>query len=1485
MLHVSDNIIGMECEPGSNRNMLQYSVLRIRVKVREHQPSHRDGYRVVIRTNLNQGDRIRRQIIDLVEKGQSYSTDYFDIPTRYDAIKDDYFVDVLLSEVGFFEYKARAESTRRDQPWSKWADGPNIGISVTPLAYGKNNSIYCAFIRQFSGEKDHASLIKPLLEDSIKRLEEHGACVLPPGGNFEQFKECLPFIIEKLGMKIIHLLPINPVPTAYGRMGMYGSPYATTDYFGIDPTYGTFSRYKTIEDQFIDVTSTIHGMGAKVFLDMVINHTGWPSSLLFTHRKWFKTREDKMLVSPGAWGVVWGDLVELDYKYKDLWQYMANVFLAWCERGIDGFRLDAGYMIPLQVWQYIISKVRQEFPNAMFLLEGLGGPWETTEQLLTEGQMNWAYSELFQNYSQRELMDYLSYAQHVSRGKGALVHYAETHDNDRLAKKGDIYALMRLHLCAFTSFTGSWGFTNGVEWLATEKIDVHRNSGLNWGNPDNLVEEIAQINRIIDENPAFWMNDNLEIIKTDNQDILAFIRRNADQSNVLLCLINLNTAESRGVELALDKFGFQTLYHGPVKLHDLLEDSEYIMAESMHVTEKLDPGECVLYRLEGQNTPSVATVPALYDCDFNAIALIYQILLSRFSPHEVGGIDQEKLLREVKDFRRFIALVNTVSLEFLTHNDIGKAMAKVDADLIDRYSAVWTFRESSKEFILSGDKWLVTYTYTPCTAYLKERTRSNRAESIQRHDGLGYETFFAPQSENQHLELSFSWMIMRGKMMQREKHEDAYPVLSVPSGKKIVRGRKVYPIKLAKRQLQANYPTVLLTNGLGAHCQASAMPGKVTSKYDALLVTSLDKADPTNRTALVKTLLESVQLGQKYFSLDESFLVNFTRYPHPVWEFHYDDGEYYARIERTLIMAWGEETVYVRYKVREANTPVILTSKCCLEYRNIHEQVRLDRQPEREKQMAEACRKLSGLPGVIFRPTAGVEVTLAARNGEYIDQPHWLRNIDFPQDRDYGLDDKGDMFAPGVFQFELSRSVAGAVVMTLGGKEAVSRSSSQTEMSVNKRNKAMLSWVPVRPAQKDSLVRMLVSGLDQFIIRSDDKWLVLAGYPWLGMRSWDSLLCVEGILEAGREEVVADVIQLASGTEDDGLLADWLVGGPKERTSIEASLRLFMAARCYVTQTGRAEFWDEPVDKKRSLRDVLRGIYDHLKHQVDGRPYLDVESGMLFCPAGFSWMNTNIPRATPRQGYPIEVQALWYDALEIVGRIVPDYAGEVGELRAKIKDNFMSYYWDASREFLADTLLTRHQGGASEGVADPALRVNQLQAIQSGLVPMEQARQVIDRVTQRLLIPAGVRTLSEDTLRIPLIIVDERGQLLTDPKLPYQGRYLGPEQQRRVAYHNGTAWSHWYPSFIESRAAVFHFSDLAAKQALAFFEPVWSEMSRGGIGSIPEIRDGDTPHHPRGCYAYAPAIAESLRVYMKLKYRRKLQSSRVKNNAAIEPDA
>ena len=178
--------------------------------------------------------------------------------------------------------------------------------------------------------------------------------------------------------------------------------------------------------------------------------------------------------------------MELKHDQPETWDYLAGVFLTWCERGVDGFRCDAGYMVPLTAWQYIIARVRESFPDTLFLLEGLGGAWEATETLLTEGGMQWAYSELFQEYQAPSVQAYLQHCIHQSPRVGTLVHYSETHDNPRLAAQGKTWSLLRNQLCALTSTQGAFGFTCGVEWLATEKIIVHECTGLNWGAEENL---------------------------------------------------------------------------------------------------------------------------------------------------------------------------------------------------------------------------------------------------------------------------------------------------------------------------------------------------------------------------------------------------------------------------------------------------------------------------------------------------------------------------------------------------------------------------------------------------------------------------------------------------------------------------------------------------------------------------------------------------------------------------------------------------------------------------------------------------------------------------------------------------------------------------------------------------------------------------------------------------------------------------------------
>jgi starch synthase (maltosyl-transferring) len=1460
----ADHIEKLEYQPDGNRNLLQYSILPIRVKVRRRSSDETGPFRVLIRTNLNQAGRIRRQIIDLVERGRNYSTDFYDIPATYDSKRDEYRADILLREVGYFEFKVRVESSRRHQPWSKWADGPNVGISVRPLAYGKNNSLYCAFLRQYTKDKHKTSLEDPNLESAIRELEDQGAYVIPPGGTFENFKEVLPFIIEELGMKIIHLLPINPVPVSYGRMGMYGSPYATTDYFGIDHTLARFSRYKTIEDQFIDLTSSIHGLGAKVFLDMVINHTGWASSINFTHRQWRKVDKDGKILSPGAWGVTWGDLVELDYRHRDLWQYMANVFMAWCDRGIDGFRLDAGYMVPLQVWQYIICKVRERYPDTLFLLEGLGGPWETTETLLTLGQMNWAYSELFQNYTRRQIEEYLEYAQKTSNTKGVLVHYAETHDNDRLAQKGKEYARMRLYLSALTSFSGAWGFANGVEWLATERINVHRNAGLNWGQRENLVEDISRLNRILAENPAFWECNNLDVIDLEDEDLFAFTRCNADRSNVILCLINLNIEKSKSFRWPLGKCRLGDQLQSEAVLYDLVSDQLLPMPPESLLEGHISRGGCLLYRLQSVEKAYQPTVPAIYEVEGDRIALIYRILASRFESHEAGRIDQEKLLRQVVSFRKLIALVNTTGLVGFIRGDMERMMREIEPDLVDRYTTVWTFRHRTKQFIVSGDQWLVARTYLPCTAFLTIGRETLITESIPSSDGITHVSFFSPQPENQSAMLSFNWKISRDRVIERQWHEQSYPILSVPSGQKGYRPQKIYPIQLSKQEIMAGFNTVLLTNGRGGVCQCPAIPGILMTKYDALLSVTGKYRHPGDRVSLVRTIRETVRIGAKYFDLDESFLDQFTRYPQPAWEFVYDDGENYLRLERSLVMSHDEDSVYVRYKLKEANVPVEITCKCYLENRSVHDTLRATDSLRRHYE--DSCHTPTSAPGMVFAPESGPRVQILAKHGEFVPQTHWIYGVELRQDAERRLDSKTDMFCPGFFTFRLARGENQVLLLTAAAQLPERISVHRVATNENARIKELLGRISNHAARKDPLIRMLVYALDQFLVQGDTGWQVVAGYPWLGVRTRDALGCIGGLLAVGRYDVAEDVILQSALTERQGLLVDWLHGGPVDYTGIEPSLRLFQAAWDYVVFTQTDSFWDSLVGDQRGFREVLVDIYEKLRDGIDSGPGLDATSGMLYCPACFNWMNTRNPQVTPREGYPVEIQALWSNVLTVLPEIFPPYAEEARQIQERLHRSFLRYFWNESDECLADVLLTNGPEPADCARQDTSLRFNALSAIAAGLVGPDKAQRILDQMVTYLLVPGGLRSLAERYIPIPAKITDRKGQCLVDPRKPYRGHCVGDETERRLAYHNGTAWPYAYCQFVEAMALVRSYSDAAVKQSLAYFEPIRTELLSNGLGTLTEMKDGSYPHRNRGCIAYAHSVAEALRVYMLLKY-------------------
>jgi glycogen debranching enzyme len=241
-------------------------------------------------------------------------------------------------------------------------------------------------------------------------------------------------------------------------------------------------------------------------------------------------------------------------------------------------------------------------------------------------------------------------------------------------------------------------------------------------------------------------------------------------------------------------------------------------------------------------------------------------------------------------------------------------------------------------------------------------------------------------------------------------------------------------------------------------------------------------------------------------------------------------------------------------------------------------------------------------------------------------------------------------------------------------------------------------------------------------------------------------------------------------------------------------------------------------------------------------------------------MDTNYPAGTPREGYPVEIQALWIRLLRQLG-------GEWDELRLRAEASFKKFFF-MKEGWLADQLIAGEGKSAPDATPDNALRSNGLLAVALGVVEPEQGRQMVAAAQRHLVVPGAVRSLAPLAVNPPLPIIGHDGNLLNEPDYPYCGRYEGDEDTRRKpAYHNGTAWVWSLPVFCEALTRAWAFtpeSVAAAKSYLLSAEPL---LNKGCLGHLPEILDGDTPHTQRGCDAQAWSASEAYRVWKLLNER------------------
>ena len=1268
--------------------------------------------RAAFRTNLGRAAVRRQEIIDETEKGVTpLAKAWTDIPLA-EVRPGTFRGNIRLDEVGIFSGKACFFPEGSNVP--EWPEGRNLHVKVESAETRKNNSIYCVFPRQF--------------------------------GSFREIVRRLPHIMDRMGFRIVQTLPPFPVPTTYAVMGEYGCPFAATDFLSVDPAMAEFDERATPLDQFKELIGAVHARDGLLFIDLPANHTGWASTLQTHHPDWFCRQADGTFVSPGAWGVVWSDLVQLDYANAELRAYMADVFLFWCRLGVDGFRCDAGYMIPAETWTYIVARVREEYPDTVFLLEGLGGKLEVTDRLLSESNLDWAYSEIFQTYDRGQFEWYLPQAIARAEKYGTLVHFAETHDNDRLAKGGETYARLRVQLAALLSWQGAWGMANGVEWYCTEKIDVHGKNGLNWGASRNMVNLIGRLNGILDANPSFSGFTRQTLVTRGDGNTLAVLRTREGFAPTLI-LANLDCDYGCEIDWDRGRFAF-------AEAVDILTGARVDASGRL----ALEPGEVKC--LQPETFADVEAGAAQMDGVRDGIELALE--------------DAERQAGEIlwhwrfpRDVRRDVVVPEGQWTEI-------SADAQFRMRLIDPETGrtVRVYRSRGRKVVFDaphyhGDGTRCRVLFLDITEYADGKATRTRSRFL-----------VPPPSRKAKVRMTMSGDAVR-------RHPE--------------------------------YRTIL-SNGAGAAAQVRVGWGEIRSQYDALLAANPNPSVPSDRLNLWARMRCWLQREGYARELDGKCVTRFTA----------DPAGRFARWDFTVPCGMGREAsfVFVLALAEGANAATLRVTRLKATERDVVDRIRLVFRPDVEWRSFHATTKAYGelenvfpakcvarTDGFDFAPY-GQSLALRVAGGAYHHEPQWSYCVGHPEEAARGQEGCGDLFSPGWISADLA--VGETVEVACGYGDAAGSARPPADAESGKTSAGFA----------DSLRR----ALDLYVVRRDDLKTVIAGYPWFLDWGRDTFIFMRGMIAAGLVEDSLKILQAFAAFEENGTLPNIISGKTAaNRDTTDAQLWF---VRC-VQELGERSGGD--VQVLEGLKGTCRDIVDNYIKGTPNGIRMDPESGLVWSPSHFTWMDTNYPACTPRVGYPVEIQALWISALAFLGRT--DLAERA---KASLVRLFKVPEGDPSGlTGYRDCLSAPNGEPASRAVPEDTVRPNQLFLITLGVTDDTS----ILRATEELLVPGGIRSLNAGH---PL----------------YRGAYAGDEDtSRKPSYHNGTVWTWPFPLYAE---ALVKTGRCSREVALSLLAGAVENLNTGCLGHLSEIADGDAPHAQKGCTAQAWGDSELLRVWLAL---------------------
>jgi len=630
----------------------------------------------------------------------------------------------------------------------------------------------------------------------------------------------------------------------------------------------------------------------------------------------------------------------------------------------------------------------------------------------------------------------------------------------------------------------------------------------------------------------------------------------------------------------------------------------------------------------------------------------------------------------------------------------------------------------------------------------------------------------------------------------------------------------------------------LEADGLGGFASGTAA-GIRTRRYHALLLTAT--TPPTGRVVLVNGVDVWVDTAAGSWALSSqrydpgvvhqdgvSRIASFTTDPWPRWTFALPDG---TTLEQSIAVRHGQPTVALSWRLVRAGSaagPVTLRVRPFLSGRDYH-----SLHHENGAFRFEPVRHGDTLT---WRPYDGVPAVHVLTNGLYEHAPDWYRNFQYEEELARGLDGTEDLASPGTFRFDVAAGDAELVFAAADDGVTPFASGSDAGAYAGALREA-------EAARRAAFPSRLHRAADAYLVSRGRGQTIVAGYPWFTDWGRDSFIALRGIcLAADRVDDARRILLEWTTPISEGMLPNRFPdqGEAPEFNSVDASLWFVVAvydlfdtaARCGVTIGAR-----DRSALETAVDDILAGYAAGTRYGIR----LDSDGLLAAGQPGvqLTWMDAKVGDwvVTPRIGKPVEVEALWLNALWLVSQRNRRWL----DVFERGRQSFCARFWNEATGALNDVVDVNHE----PGTFDATFRPNQVFALGGlplALVDGARARRAVDAIEQRLWTPVGLRSLAPG----------EPG---------YIGHYAGGVLARDGAYHQGTVWPWLLTPFVEAwlRASGGR-PDAQQEARKRFLAPLLRHLDEAGLDHVSEIADGDAPHRPNGCPFQAWSVGEALRL-------------------------